>query len=144
MKNFSFALKGMLCGALLATSVSASAAEAPALSLLDAPVALLDTVLSETLGLSGLSNAAALLPLDAAGAQSAFELTGALLNPQTLFELGSGIGLPLVQNLLPPVQILTTDPAKLATFLTDGGSLITSTIVLLPEIPLISAPLPGL
>ncbi|QQD18188.1 hypothetical protein I6N98_17905 [Spongiibacter nanhainus] len=136
MKALSKPAKYLAFSAMMAFSVSASAA--------DGPLAGVDALLTDLLGIQGLSNTLALLPLDAAGAQSAFELTGALLNPQTLFELGSGIGLPLVQNLLPPVQVLTTNPAELATFLTDGGSLLTSTIVLLPEIPLISAPLPGL
>lgn len=136
MRLVSKPMKHLAFSAMMAFSVSASAA--------DGPLAGVDALLTDLLGIQGLSNTLSLLPLDAGGVQSAFELTGALLEPQTLFELGSGIGLPLVQNLLPPVQLLTTDPAKLATFLSDGGSLLTSTIVLLPEIPLISAPLPGL
>ena len=136
MRLVSKPMKHLAFSAMMAFSVSASAA--------DGPLAGVDALLTDLLGIQGLSNTAALLPLNASGLGSAFELGTALLDPQTLFELGSGIGLPLVQNLLPPLQVLTTDPAELATFLTDGGSLLTSTIVLLPEIPLISAPLPGL
>lgn len=136
MKSVKQSLKWAVCGAMMASAISVSAAEGP--------LAGVDTLLSDLLGIDGLSNAAALLPLDAGGMASALELTGALLDPQTLLELGGGIGLPLVQNLLPPLQVLTTDPAALADFFADGGSLLTPTIVLLPEIPLVSAPLPGL
>lgn len=70
--------------------------------------------------------------------------TVVLSNPQPLFQLGTDTGLPLVLGVAPVLEVLSTDPASLADFIIQGGTLLSPSLASLPAIPLLSAPLSGL
>lgn len=85
------------------------------------------------------------LPTDLSPTISALPaLAGDLLQPAVLTGLLSESGIPLLPGFVPVLGFVTTDPLYLPFFILDGGSLLSSALTLLPEIPLISAPLPGL
>lgn len=85
------------------------------------------------------------LPTDLAPTLSAVPaLAGDFLQPAVLTGLLSESGIPLLPGFVPVLGFITTDPLYLPFFILDGGSLLSSALTLLPEIPLISAPLPGL
>lgn len=70
--------------------------------------------------------------------------TVVLGNPLPLFQLGTDTGLPLVLGVAPILDVLSTDPASLADFISQGGTLLSPSLAALPAVPLLSAPLPGL
>ena len=86
------------------------------------------------------------LATDPVGTLSSLGALGSsvVLEPQTLFSLGFGTGLPLVQDLVPIVGVLTTAPQTLPDFLLGGGTIVSPTLSAIPAIPLLTAPLPGL
>lgn len=64
-----------------------------------------------------------------------------LTNPQTLLNLGTTTGLPILQDLIPPVDILTTDPTALPNYLLSGGTILAPALGATLPIPVLVIPL---
>ena len=126
----------ILAGAML--SVSAAHAQVPGLDSIPVLGGLLGG------GLPGLDA----LPLGALPVNPLDQLTSLtslgtslLGNPQTLINIGTGTGLPLVMDLVPILGVLSSDPAGLPGFLVDGGTLITPSLGGALPIPFVVVPL---
>lgn len=60
--------------------------------------------------------------------------------PGALIDVGGSVGVPLVFNLLPVVDVLANNPGGLPGLLLGGGPLVSPAISGLPPIPLINTP----
>ena len=67
--------------------------------------------------------------------------TGVLENPQGLIDIGTGTGLPLVLELVPLVDVLSTNPAGLPDYLMGGGTVISPSLGAALPIPFLVVPL---
>ena len=65
---------------------------------------------------------------------------GILGDPNT--QVPSSIGSTLVFGFIPGVEVLFDRPFDIVTYLSGGGALLSSSLIVLPPIPLISSPLP--
>lgn len=73
------------------------------------------------------------------------ETGGALLSdPMNLLTTVQAIGVPTLHEFIPIAAVLMDDPTGLANYLTAGGVILSPAVTALPEIPLLSTPLPGL
>ncbi|CAA0110554.1 Uncharacterised protein [Zhongshania aliphaticivorans] len=68
-------------------------------------------------------------------------LLGGVLDPAVVTGFLSSEGIPILPGFVPVLAVLVDDPISLPFYILDGGSLLSPTLSLLPEIPLISAPL---
>lgn len=76
----------------------------------------------------------------AVGAVEGF-ITGVVADPQSLTTIGSGLGPDTLFAVVPLLGALKDDPASLATYFSDGGTILSAEIELLPPIPVVSQPL---
>jgi hypothetical protein len=76
----------------------------------------------------------------AVGAVEGF-ITGVVADPQSLTTIGSGLGPDALFAVVPLLGALKDDPASLATYFSDGGTILSAEIELLPPIPVVSQPL---
>ncbi len=67
-----------------------------------------------------------------------------LLDPAVVTSLVLEGGIPLLPGFVPVLDVLLTAPLSLPSYLLDGGILVSPSLTLVPELPLLSAPLPGL
>lgn len=66
---------------------------------------------------------------------------GLLGEPTLLFEVGTGVGVPLLLDTVPLLDVLVSNPLQLPGFLLGGGTILSPAVSAMPPIPLISAPL---
>jgi hypothetical protein len=67
--------------------------------------------------------------------------TSLLGNPETLINIGTGTGLPLVMEVVPILGVLSSDPAGLPDFLLGGGTILTPSLGGALPIPFVVVPL---
>lgn len=67
--------------------------------------------------------------------------TSLLGNPETLINIGTGTGLPLVMEVVPILGVLSSDPAGLPDFLPGGGTILTPSLGGALPIPFVVVPL---
>ena len=116
----------------------------------------LTTVLGElqgglTAGLGSLSGGVdagdggmdALLPTGLLGLPLLLPSAGELLFSNNGGPLGvvTGLGGPLIGQLIPVFDVLTQEPDQLFTHFMEGGTIISTELVILPAVPLLTAPL---
>lgn len=71
-------------------------------------------------------------------------LVSDLVDPAVLNSLVLEGGIPLVPGFVPIVDVLLTAPLSMPAYLLEGGILLSPSLTLVPELPLLSAPLSGL
>ena len=76
----------------------------------------------------------------AVGAVEGF-ITGIVADPRSLTAIGSGLGPDTLFAVVPLLGAIKDDPASLATYFSDGGTILSTEIELLPPIPVVSQPL---
>lgn len=84
-----------------------------------------------------------LLPTGLLGLPLLFPGAAELLLSNNAGPLGAvtGLGGPLRGQLIPVFDVLTQNPGQLFDFLMSGGTLVSTELVILPAIPLVTAPL---
>ena len=130
---------GLITGTLLAASMN-SHAQVPVIGNLLAGfengTLSLDSLVLNTYPVQFLSNS----PLNSLSALIGMG-SSILVNPQTLLSLGTTTGLPILQDLIPPVDFLTTDPTALPNYLLNGGTILAPALGTSLPIPVLIVPL---
>lgn len=95
------------------------------------------------LGLLSLNNLAGLGDFSGTATNITGLAVTTLTSPQSLIGLSTDTGLPLVQGVLPITAVLT-NPASIADFFINGGTLLAPSLSAVPAIPLLNMSIPGL
>ena len=92
---------------------------------------------------AGDGGAGALLPTGLLGLPLLFPGAAELLFSNNGGPLGvvTGLGGPLRGQLIPVFDVLTQNPGQLFDYVMNGGTLVSTELVILPAIPLVTAPL---
>ena len=120
---------------LLSTKVFAQAELANLLSLSDGPGAVLYAPISN-LGL---------LPRSIENGGAFFNAgSDILLSGRNPLDIVISLGGPLKGQLVPILDVLMNDPLSTGDFILGGGTIISEGLTIIPAVPLLNSPLPGL
>ena len=97
------------------------------------------------LSMFGLDNFLGLGDFSGASTNAVGLLQVVLVDPEPLVGIATGTGLPLVQGVVPVLDVLMSNPLELPTFFfEEGGSILAPSLSGVPPLPLLNRGLDGL